>query len=82
MGWQVFCNPATQQEMKNKKTRPARSNLTVLSENYTGQPLAPPMPIVLRWSRCQLLDYEPSASAQLRLPTSWLPNYPFRVQAA
>ena len=32
MGWQVFCNPATQQEMQNKKTRPARSNLTVLRQ--------------------------------------------------
>ena len=32
MGWQVFCNPATQQEMQNKKTRPARSNLTALRQ--------------------------------------------------
>ena len=32
MGWQVFCNPATQQEMQNKKTRPARSNFTVLRQ--------------------------------------------------
>ena len=51
----------------------------VYRENYTGQPIAPPMPIVLRWSRCQLLDYEPSVSAQLQLPISWLQDYRFRV---
>ena len=38
MGWQDFCNPATQQEMQNKKNRPTRSNLTVLRQIYNYIP--------------------------------------------